>query len=123
MSFSELFKNSFETTNKASDHRLLSHTYSNDYRTVQNTISSAFNNVGIKLINVDNKYHEMYFEHKKYDLIMTLTELSMYEVKVNIKLNTHYLLPFKRPLSIIEQLYKILDAKLNLKYKGGSDDN
>ena len=122
MGLAEYFLNDFETSPVAKDQRLLSHTYSNDYNTVQNAASDAFKQVGIKLINVDNNYHEMLFEYKKSMIILTLIELSLYEVRVDIKVNTKYLLAFKRPIKLIDKLYELLDKRLTLKHKGGSNE-
>ncbi len=119
MALSDFFLNDFETSAKAEDSRLLPHIYQNDYYAVQNTISDKLKQVGMQLLNVDNTYHEMLFEYKKATIVFTLSELGMYEIEVNIKINTHYLLPFKRPIKMISQIYEILDHSLYLKNKGG----
>lgn len=122
MGLAEYFLNDFETSNNPSDRRLCSRYYNNDYYMVQNTISSVFNSAGYKLMHVDNNYHEMLFQSKKAQLIVTLSEMSMYEIKVDIKINTTFFIPLKRGVKIIDELYNLLDRRLTLKFKGYKDE-
>lgn len=122
MAIHDFFLNHFETSDEPSDRRLLSHYYNNDYQTTQNKISIAFQEYGLKLVNVDNTYNEMLFENRKIKLIVTLREISLYEIRVDLTINTSYLLPMKRGIKIVEQLYLALDKKLTLKYKGASNE-
>lgn len=45
--------------------------------------------------------------------------MSLYDIRVDMKINAKYVLPLKRPIKIIAKLYEILDRKLTLKYLGG----
>lgn len=122
MGLHDFFLNHFETSDEPRDRRLVSHYYNNDYQTTQNKISVAFQEFGLKLIHVDNTYNEMLFENRKIKLIVTLRQMSLYEIRVDLTINTTYLLPMKRGIKIVEQLYQSLDRKLTLKYKGASNE-
>ena len=119
MALSEFFLNNFETSDNALDQRLKPNYYNNDYHTTQHLITSCLNQVGFKMINVDNYYHEMLFEYKRIRVIVILNEMSLYDIRVDMKINAKYVLPLKRPIKIIAKLYEILDRKLTLKYLGG----
>lgn len=122
MALHEFFLNHFETSDNPSDKRLTSHYYNNDYQNTQNMISVAFKEFGLRLINVDNNYNEMLFENKKIRLIVTLNIISLYETRVDLTINTSYILPFKRGIKIVEQLYLALDKKLTLKHRGNINE-
>ena len=122
MAISDLFKNNFETRDVTQDPRLRCHYYGNDYQTCQNAISSAMSGIGYKVMGVNEKYLEMLFESKKAQAIITLTKVSLYETRVDIKLNTHYLIPLGRGLKHIEEIYANIDRRLTLKYKGGKGE-
>lgn len=122
MALEDYFLNNFETSNNPKDKRLCSRYYGNDYYATQNTISSVFNNAGFKLKYVDNNYHEMLFESKKAQVIVTLSEMSMYEIKVDIKINTSFIFPMKRGVKMIDQLFTMLDKRLTLKFRGYKDE-
>ena len=105
MALSEFFLNNFETSDNALDQRLKPHYYNNDYHTTQHLITSCLNQVGFKMINVDNYYHEMLFEYKRIRVIVILNEMSLYDIRVDMKINAKYVLPLKRPIKIIAKLY------------------
>lgn len=118
MSFSDNFRNSFETSNNDSDMRLRTHYYGSDLENTKNTISRVLQNNGFHLIHVDNVYNEMLLRSKKEELIISLVEQSMYETAVNIKINTKYLISFARGKKTIDQVYQLLNKQLTLKQKG-----
>ena len=70
MSFSDNFRNSFETSNNDSDMRLRTHYYGSDLENTKNTISRVLQNNGFNLIHVDNVYNEMLLRSKKEELII-----------------------------------------------------
>ena len=46
---------------------LITHYYANSYEKAKSAISSVCQNeLGLELINVDDHYHELFFENKKY---------------------------------------------------------
>ena len=119
MAFSKLFLNNFETSDNTEDRRLKPHYYNNDYNTTQQAVIKSLQEVGFQTLNIDNNYHEMLFENKKATVIILLREISLYEMRVDIKISTKYLLPLRRPIQLIENLYELFDRKLTLKYRGG----
>ncbi len=118
MALSDNFKNSFETSNINSDNRLLNHYYGSDYYKTQETIISLMKKEGFTLLHVDNHYHEMLLEKKKIQVLVTLSEMGIYETGVSLKVNTSYLISFARGLKWIESFYEKLDKSLVLKNKG-----
>lgn len=122
MSLHDYFTNHFETSDEPKDQRLKSHYYNNDYQKTQDIISETLKTYNLNLINVDNNYNEMLFENKKIKLIVTLSKISLYETRVDLTINTSYLLPFKRNIKIIDELYLALDKKLTLKHRGSHNE-
>lgn len=112
MAISDYFKNNFE---------FYGNTYGSDYYKTQETISSLLKKDGFTLLNVDNKYHEMLLEKKRIQVIVTLSEVGMYETGVSIKVNTSYLFPMARGLKWGKKFYEMLDKTLVLKEKGNRD--
>ena len=58
---------------------LITHYYANSYEKAKAAISSVCQNeLGLELINVDDHYHELFFENKKYYIIVTIGLISPY---------------------------------------------
>lgn len=122
MAISDMFRNSFETSSVSSNPKLRTRYYGNDLQTTQMRVTNVLKNAGFQLIHVDNYYHELLFEGKRKQVIVTLSEMGLYETGVLLKVNTHYFLPFGRGISLIQAIYNAIDKVLILKSKGYHDE-
>lgn len=120
MAIHDFFKNSFETDNRDANAKLHIHYYGSEYYKTQETIAHLLKQEGFALLHTDNHYHEMLFEKKKIQVIVTFSEVGMYETGVSLKVNTKYLISFARGLKWIESFYQKLDKTLVLKNKGSN---
>lgn len=118
MAISDFFKNNFETNNSDTNAKLHIHYYGSDYYKTQDAVANLMKNDGFTLLHTDNHYHEMLFEKKKMQVIVTFSEIGMYETGVSLKVNTSYIISFAKGLKWIENFYQKLDKVLVLKNKG-----
>ena len=121
MALSDYFLNNFETSDNPKDKRLSTHYYSNDLERTTSLIKYAVENTCFVLTNEDTTYNELLLEFKNIRVVVTLFRVSLYETRVDMIVNTNYLLPFKRGIKIINDLYTQFDKVLTLKYKGGQN--
>lgn len=120
MAIIDFFKNNFETDNRDANAKLHIHYYGSEYYKTQEAVSNLMKKEGFVLLHTDNHYHEMLFEKKKIQVIVTFSEIGMYETGVSLKVNTSYLISFARGLKWIGDFYQKLDQVLVLKNKGSS---
>ena len=121
MGLSDYFLNNFETSDNPKDKRLTTHYYTNDLERTTSLIKKAIDSTSFVLTNEDKTYNELLLEFKNIRVVVTLFRVSLYETRVDMIVNTNYLLPFKRGVKIIDGLYKVFDKVLTLKYKGGQN--
>lgn len=119
MALSDYFLNNFETSDNPKDKRLSTHYYTNDLERTTTLIKKAVESTCFVLTNEDTTYNELILEFKNIRVVVTLFRVSLYETRVDMIVNTNYVLPFKRGIKIIDDLYKEFDKVLTLKYKGG----
>jgi hypothetical protein len=119
MALSDYFLNNFETSDNPKDKRLSTHYYTNDLERTTTLIKKAVESTCFVLTNEDTTYNELLLEFKNIRIVVTLFRVSLYETRVDMIVNTNYVLPFKRGIKIIDDLYKEFDKVLTLKYKGG----
>jgi hypothetical protein len=119
MALSDYFLNNFETSDNPKDKRLSTHYYTNDLERTTTLIKKAVESTCFVLTNEDTTYNELLLEFKNIRVVVTLFRVSLYETRVDMIVNTNYVLPFKRGIKIIDDLYKEFDKVLTLKYKGG----
>ncbi len=119
MALSDYFLNNFETSDNPKDKRLSTHYYTNDLERTTALIKKAVESSCFVLTNEDTTYNELLLEFKNIRVVVTLFRVSLYETRVDMIVNTNYVLPFKRGIKIIDDLYKEFDKVLTLKYKGG----
>ncbi len=119
MALSDNFLNNFETSDNPKDLRLSTHYYANDLETTTFKIKSAMSNTEYVLMHEDNYYNELLFEYKNRRVVISLYRVSLYETRVDMTVNTNFILPLKRGVKIIDSLFKEIDKVLTLKYRGG----
>ena len=119
MALSDYFLNNFETSDNPKDKRLSTHYYTNDLERTTTLIKKAVESTCFVLTNEDTTYNELLLEFKNIRVVVTLFRVSLYETRVDMIVNTNYVLPFKRGIKIIDDLYKEFDKVLTLEYKGG----
>ena len=119
MALSDYFLNNFETSDNPKDKRLSTRYYTNDLERTTALIKKAVESSCFVLTNEDTTYNELLLEFKNIRVVVTLFRVSLYETRVDMIVNTNYVLPFKRGIKIIDDLYKEFDKVLTLKYKGG----
>ena len=102
---------------------LITHYYANSYEKAKSAISSVCQNeLGLELINVDDHYHELFFENKKYYIIVTIGLISPYEISVDAKIKVYSVMGLNKPIKLMDQFYRAIGSRLTLKRVGGSSD-
>lgn len=119
MAIADYFLNNFETSDNPKDVRLTTHYYSNDLERTTSLIKQAMTATDYVLTHEDNYYNELLYEYKNKRVVISLYRVSLYETRVDMTVNTSYILPFKRGVKVIDEIFKVLDKVLTLKYKGG----
>ena len=119
MAIADYFLNNFETSDNPKDKRLSTHYYSNDLERTTSLIKQAIAKTDYVLMNEDNYYNELLFDYKNKRVVISLYRVSLYETRVDITVNTNFILPLKRGVKIIDDFFKEIDKVLTLKYKGG----
>lgn len=116
------FSNDFETTS-ADDSESSTHYYANDYSTTKNAVIVATKNFGFEVINIDDKYKEIYMASSRgIEIIATITTISYYENAVDMKITTKYLISMGRGMKLAKRIYEQLNRLISLKRKGGVVD-
>lgn len=116
MGFKDYFYNDFETSDNTSNKELLTHYYRDTYDRVKAEIVNYAKHHDYQVTSINDDFGEIYLNHKRHDLIITLVKLSMMEISVDIKATTYYLIGLKRGIKVIKELYQHLDR--NLSFKG-----
>ena len=119
MAIRDAFSNNFETSDNHEIRKLQTHYYQNDYEITKQAVIKTAIDFGCVKEYESEEFKELFFTFKKGDLIITLSNNSYYITGVDIKINTNFVLAFKRPVKIIDEFYASLDKKLTLKRVGG----
>lgn len=115
MAFKDYFTNDFETSDNAKSEELQTHYYRDTYEKVKNEVLNFAKKNDYEIGNINDEYREIYLYKNRHDLIITLVELSLMEISVDVKSTTYYLIGLKRGLKPIKELYQHLNRNLSLK--------
>ena len=110
-------------TNKKNKRMLMTHYYACSYEKAKNVISSICqNSFSLDMISVDDHYHELFFENKKFYIIVTIGIISPYEVSVDAKVKVNSIIGLNKPVKLLDSFYNEISKRLTLKRIGGSSD-
>ncbi len=102
---------------------LITHYYTSNYEKAKSAISNVCQNaLNLQMVNIDDHYHELFFESKKAYIIVTVGIISPYEISVDAKVKVNSLMGLNKPQKMLDAFYKELGKKLILKRIGGSTD-
>ncbi len=102
---------------------LITHYYANSYEKAKAAISSICqNDLALEMISIDDHYHELFYENKKFYIIVTIGVLSAYEISVDAKVKVSSFTGLGKPAKILDQFFSLLNKRLTLKRIGGSQD-
>lgn len=102
---------------------LITHYYANSYEKTKAAISSVCQNeLNLALISIDDHYHELFFENKKFYIIVTIGVLSAYEISVDAKVKVSSFTGLGKPAKILDEFFTLINKRLTLKRIGGSND-
>lgn len=112
-----------DTNKNPNKKMLITHYYTSNYEKAKAAISSVCQSLfDLKMINIDDHYHELFFENKKLALIITVNPVSAYEVSVDVKVKVYKAIGFNKPIKTLESFYSELNRRLILKRIGGTQD-
>ncbi len=107
-------------TNKLNKRMLLTHYYTSNYEKAKQAISSICqNDLGLKMISIDDHYHELFFENKKFYIIVTVGIINPYEISVDAKVKVNQVMGLNKPIKILDNFFESLNRRLTLKRIGG----
>ena len=110
-------------TNKKNKRMLMTHYYACSYEKAKHAISSICqNSFSLDMISVDDHYHELFFENKKFYIIVTIGIISPYEVSVDAKIKVNSIIGLNKPVKLLDSFYNEIGKRLTLKRIGGSSD-
>jgi hypothetical protein len=115
MAFRDFFINEFETSDNAHSPELQTHYYRNDYNRVKAEILQYANHNRFEVISVNDEVKEIFLQKDKQDVMMTLVAVTPYEIAIDIRVATYYLIGMRRGLNIIKDIYQSLNKALTLK--------
>ena len=122
MGFKEYFSNDFTTSDDAKHEELVTRYYRNDYQTVKAVIIDVAKNLGYEVEDVNDQYKEILLTSPKSEVIVSIIQLQFYEMAVDFKITTHYLISRARGIKEIAELYHRFNGRLNLKAKGNKNN-
>lgn len=112
-----------DTNKNPNNKMLITHYYASNYEKAKPAISSICQNLfDLQIMNIDDHYHELFFENKKMALIITVNPVNAYEVSVDVKVKVYKLMGFNKPIKTLEAFFTELNKRLILKRIGGSQD-
>lgn len=112
-----------ETNKNPNKKMLITHYYVSNYEKAKSAISTICqNDFQLEMINIDDHYHELFFENKKFSIIVTVGIVSPYEISVDAKVKVNSAVGFNKPVKILDSFYNLLNKRLTLKRVGGSED-
>ena len=119
MALKDFFSNDFATSDYDKNERLLTHYYSNDYKTTKNAVLDVAKKMGYDIVDVNEQYKEILISNMSSEITVNIIEISYYEQAVDLHIITHYLLSRARGIVEIEEFYQELDRSLYILRKGG----
>lgn len=122
MGFKEYFSNDFYTSDDAKQDELVTRYYRNDYQTVKAVIIDVAKSLGYEIEDVNDQYKEILLTSPRSEIIVSIIQLQFYEMAVDFKITTHYLISRGRGIKEIAELYNRFTGRLNLKGKGNKNN-
>lgn len=102
---------------------LITHYYACNYEKAKSAISSICqNDLNLNMINIDDHYRELFFENKKFYIIVTIGLVSANEISVDAKVKVYSAMGLNKPVKILDNFFNMLNKRLTLKRVGGSKD-
>ena len=71
------------------------------------------------MISIDDHYHELFFENKKFYIIVTVSIINPYEISVDAKVKVNQVMGLNKPIKILDNFFESLNRRLTLKRIGG----
>ncbi len=121
MSIKEFFSNDCATNDYASNEKLLTRYYRNDYNTTKAGLIDAARTMGFNTQNVNDQFKEILFTSKNADMIVSIMTVNYYQMAVDLKITTHYFIAAGRAVKLADEYYNICNRYLNCVQKGGKN--
>lgn len=110
-------------TNKQNKRMLLTHYYTSNYEKAKQAISTICQNeFDLQMINIDDHYHELFFENKKFYIIVTVGIINPYEISIDAKVKVNKVMGLNKPIKILDSFFESLNRRLTLKRIGGASN-
>lgn len=122
MGLKDFFSKDYETSDTSSYQTLKTHYYRSKYEDSKNALINIINDKKGIILDDNIDFQELLFETKDYSCIVKFTTITPYEIAVDFKITTFNFLGLGKGKKEIEDLYRLLDNKLQFKgvslYKG-----
>jgi hypothetical protein len=118
MSFLDNFRNDFTTSDNAKSDELLTRYFRNDYNSTKKAILEVCDKLKYTIVNVNDDYKEFLISSSRSEIIISVIAVGYYEMAVDLKINTKYLISMGRGLQEIGKFYAELEKSLNMIRKG-----
>lgn len=115
MRFRDYFTKDFETHDENFYDTLRTHYYRGRIDEVFSAIKEIVNSEKGSIIDENETYQEILFETSGYSCIVKITSTTPVEHAIDFKVITYNLIGFGKGKKVIENLYRLLDQKLQFK--------
>lgn len=115
MRFKDYFSNDFESSDDNYYDSLKTRYYRSRYEEAKKVVLDIINLEKGKVLDENDKYNEILFECPGYSCCARVLPTTPVEIAIDFKITTFSFISFGKGKKIIENLYKILDTRLQLK--------
>lgn len=118
MALKDMLTRQVATSEHSSNQDLITCYFRNDYQTVKNCISEIAKSLDYQIEHVDDHYKEIFLQGKSSHIIISIAQISYYEMAIDLVVHTYWTLSKKKAQKIIALFYQKCQSKLNFKGKG-----
>lgn len=109
------FSKEFATSDNHEIETLRTHYYRARKEQAMEVVCDILKNDKAKVRSIDEERGEIIFDHMDYSGTATVTATSFSEMAIDFNVLTYNVLPTAKGKKVIENIYKLIDKKLDLK--------
>lgn len=108
----DIFKTTAETSEHTLNPALKSRYYKANYKTLKEACLAYAKERNLRVENVDDEHHELFFKTRKFHIIVTILQLKPTKTSIDIKVQIYSFIGLNKPYREIDKLYRYLDTHL-----------